>query len=175
MKTLEPTPVKYFIGILYSDTDLLDQALEQCQARLGELSTRSDPFLFDCTHYYDEEMGTPIHRLFVALDALDDPGKLARFKNICHEIEEDLAADGKRKVNLDIGYLDLHKVILASAKYNGQKIYIGEGIYADPTYVFESGQFHAVENTFPDFKNGQYDSVFLSLRDCYKTQLKTTR
>ncbi len=168
MKASEPTPVKYFIGALYSDKTILERAFELCRTQLGDLGHKSEPFLFDCTHYYDPEMGTPIHRLFV-----ESQGELAKLKNRCNAIEDELALNGKRKVNLDIGYLDLHKVILASAKYNGQKIYIGEGIYADPTLVYESGSFHAVDNTFPDFKDGRYDEVFVVLRNFYKSQLKS--
>ena len=173
MKAHEPTPVKYFIGALYSDETLLERGFDLCQAKLGALGIRSDAFLFDCTHYYDEEMGTPIHRMFVEIDALISPGELGRLKNRCNEIEDQLALGAKRKVNLDIGYLDLHKVILASAKYNGQKIYISDGIYADPTLIYETGSFHPLDNTFPDFKDGRYDEVFVQLRKTYKNQLKS--
>ncbi len=93
-------------------------------------------------------------------------------KILCNEIEEQLLVNGKRKINLDIGYLDFHKMVLASAKYNSQKIYLKHGIYADLTLTFESGQFCPVENTFPDFKSGQYNEVLLSFRNIYKSQLK---
>lgn len=76
-------------------------------------------------------------------------------------------------VNLDVGYLDFHKLVLASAKYNGQKIYLDQGIYADPTLYFEGGQFHAFENTFPDFKSNTYHEVFLKIRNTYKAQIKS--
>ena len=175
MRADQPTPVKYFIGALFSDKELLEQAFEQCVGEIGELGFRSQEFLFNCTDYYDTEMGGPIQRMFIGIQQIQSPGELARFKNICNTIEDNLRVAGKRKVNLDIGYLDLHKVILASAKYNGQKIYLGDGIYADPTLVFESGAFQPLANTFPDFKDGQYNKVFATLRNCYKSQLKTAR
>ncbi|MCF7825292.1 MAG: DUF4416 family protein [Candidatus Marinimicrobia bacterium] len=173
MKTVEPQKVKYFIGALFSNADVLEKALGLCQAEIGNIDFHSENFPFELTHYYDEEMGGPIFRSFFSFETLRSPGDLAKLKVLCNRIEDQLSIEGNRKVNLDMGYLDFHKVILASAKYNGQKIYLDQGIYADPTLFFESGQFHAFENTFPDFKSNTYDEVFLEIRNIYKNQLKS--
>jgi hypothetical protein len=85
-----------------------------------------------------------------------------------NEIEDLVAVKGKRKVNLDPGYMDFNKVILASAKYNGQKIYLDLGIYADPTLSFEKGNFNPYPYSFPDFKTGEYNETFLQIRALYK-------
>jgi len=172
MKAERPQPVKYFIGALYSDAQLLERAIAICWEQIGAIDSMGDPFPFTATHYYDEEMGGPIHRKFFSFDALMDPGELGRLKNLCNDIEDDLSVDGRRRVNLDLGYLDLHKLILASAKYNGQKIYVSEGIYADPTLIYESGSFQPVENTFPDFKSGDYNPVLIEYRERLKRQLR---
>ncbi|MEA3286073.1 MAG: DUF4416 family protein [Candidatus Marinimicrobia bacterium] len=173
MKTEAPQPVKYFIGALFSDRKLLDQAEQLCLEKIGRIDEHSQPFPFDVTDYYNAEMGTPIYRLFFSFESLMSPGRLSDLKIICNAIEAQLLQEGSRKVNLDIGYLDFHKMILASAKYNGHKIYLDQGIYADPTLIFENGQFHTVENTFPDFKSGQYDAVFVGFREVYKAQIRT--
>ncbi|NQV42680.1 MAG: DUF4416 family protein [Candidatus Marinimicrobia bacterium] len=173
MKTTEPQPVKYFIGALYSDVYLLRQGISLCEQRIGEIDLISEAFPFEVTSYYDDEMGKTISRIIYSFDALLSPGELPRLKVLCNQIEAELMAGGSRKVNLDIGYLDLHKLVLASAKYNGQKIYLEQGVYADPTLYFEKGQFHAFENTFPDFKSNTYHEVFLIMRKTYKAQLKT--
>lgn len=172
MKTEQPQPVKYFIGALYSDAELLERAIAICWEQIASVDSMGEPFPFEDTHYYDNEMGGPIYRKFFSFDPLMDPGELAHLKNLCNEIENELSVEGLRKVNLDIGYLDLHKIILASAKYNGQKIYIGEGIYADPTLIFENGDFHPLENTFPDFKSGDYNPVLVEYRERLKQQLR---
>ena len=172
MKAEQPQPVKYFVGALYSDQKLLDQATQLCIEKMGEIDHFSQPFPFDVTSYYNEEMGTPIFRIFFSLNELRSPGDLALLKLKCNELESRLSVDGSRKVNLDIGYLDFHKMVLASAKYNGQKIYLDHGIYADPTLIFESGKFSALENTFPDFRSGVYNTFFNTLRQSYKTQIR---
>lgn len=173
MKIVEPQEVKYFIGALFSNAELLSKALKQCEDQIGKIDLRSVDFPFDCTSYYDAEMGEPIFRTFISFEQPRNPGDLAELKVLCNQIEENLALQGKRKVNLDVGYLDFHKLVLASAKYNGQKIYLDRGIYADPTLYFENGQFHPFENTFPDFKSKQYLDVFTKIRQIYKSQLRS--
>jgi len=77
-----------------------------------------------------------------------------------------------RKVNLDPGYLDYDKFVLASAKYNGQKIYLDCGIWADLTLHYEKGKFDPYPWSFPDFKSRMYDGAFLEMRRLYKDRRK---
>ncbi len=66
--------------------------------------------------------------------------------------------------------MDYHKIVLASAKFGGQKIYIGKGIYADMTLWYEKGHYKSFPWTFLDFKDGLYEKVFLRIREIYKGQ-----
>ncbi len=174
MKPTDPQPVKLFIAALFSDDQLLEQALEACQQAFGATDYRSERFLFDITDYYEPEMGAPIYRQFVSFRQLVSPGKLADFKIRTNTIEDALTENNNRKVNLDTGYMDYHKVVLASAKYNGQKIYLDHGIYADPTLYYRKGTFHPYDWSFPDFKSSdQYYESLLAIRYRYKEQLKS--
>jgi len=38
-----------------------------------------------------------------------NPARLAEIKLICNDLEDQIAVDGKRKVNLDPGYMDYDK------------------------------------------------------------------
>lgn len=172
MQAVEPDYVKFFIGALYSDESRLEQAKKFCVQRMGPIELESKAFAFTATHYYDAEMGPPIYRQFFSFEGLRDPGDLPELKVVCNQIEAQLSLVGKRKVNLDIGYLDLHKMILASAKYNGQKVYLDQGIYADVTLIYEAGGFHPTQNTFPDFKSGEYLPVFREFREHLKADLR---
>jgi hypothetical protein len=163
-----PDPVKLFVGALFSDEDFFEQAVELLVREYGPVDYRSEPIPFDVTDYYQDEMGGPIQRIFLSFQELIDPGRLAEIKIKTNQIENQLAVEGRRKVNLDCGYMDVCKVVLASAKYNGQKIYMGQGIYADPTLHYEKGHFVPYPWSFPDFKTGQYEKIFLKIRDLYK-------
>lgn len=169
MQPTTPDPVKLFIGALFSDETLLEDALALCKELFGSIDFRSDRFLFDVTDYYEQEMGSPIFRQFFSFASLVNPGELAEYKIRTNLIEEQLAVKNSRKVNIDTGYMDYHKVVLASAKYNGQKIYLDQGIYADPTLYYRKGHFHPFDWAFPDFKDiDRYYQSFLRIRELYK-------
>ena len=174
MKPQEPGDVKLFMGILYSDTVVLTKSLVVLQEHYGEIDYRSQSFEFAITDYYVHEMGEPIFRLFISFERLIHPKTISRIKIETNDIEVKLALDGNRKVNLDPGYMDYDKVVLASAKYNGQKIYLDDGIWADLTLYFEKGRFHPYPWSFPDFKKGIYEDVFLEIRRRLKKQRKTS-
>jgi hypothetical protein len=175
MKPLRPDPVKLFIGILYSDDEILRKSKDLLQEKYGPIDYESEFFEFTLTDYYVPEMGTPIYRMFVSHGPLIQPDEIARIKLETNEIEDMLALEGKRKVNLDPGYMDTCKAVLASAKYNGPKVYLDHGIYADVTLYYEKGAFHSYPWSFPDFKAGQYNRPFLRIRELYKVQLKKER
>jgi len=172
MKPTEPTPVKLICGILYSDEGLLQEARKNLEERFGRIDYTSKVFPFDVTDYYVPEMGAPIHRLFYSFRNLINPKQLAQIKIDCNEIEDQLAVDRHRKVNIDPGYLDYDKFILASAKYNAHKVYLDLGIYADLTLTYRRGHFIPSQYCFPDFKNGIYEKEILFMRAKYKGQLR---
>jgi len=171
MRPEAPDPVKIFIGALYSDRTLLQEALKKCEEAFSPVDYSSEQFEFTVTDYYESEMGSPLFRQFFSFIDLGNPGKLAAWKVTTNQIEEAIAYNNKRKVNLDIGYMDYHKVVLASAKFNGQKVYLDHGIYADPTLYYRKGQFHPYDWSFPDFKSSdKYYNALLKIREIYKGQ-----
>ncbi|MDP8221694.1 MAG: DUF4416 family protein [Candidatus Stygibacter frigidus] len=172
MKPIDVQPVKLVIGFLYHEPKKYRKALELVQERWGISDYQSQEYFFDLTDYYEPEMGKPIFRSFNSYNTLISPGSLAEIKLATNQIEEELSESGKRRVNLDPGYLDYDKLVLASAKYNYQKIYLRDGIYVDITMFYRKGRYIAAEWAFPDFKQGIYESDFLQIRHLYKLQLK---
>ncbi|RLC52347.1 MAG: DUF4416 domain-containing protein [Candidatus Cloacimonadota bacterium] len=172
MKPTEPLPVKLFCGILFADENVLNKTLNILTQKFGKIDFQSKFFPFSITDYYNSEMGNDIRRMFCSFEELINPSLLAEIKLECNETEEKFTFDGKRKINLDPGYLDYNKVVLASAKYNAQKIYLKSGIYADITLFYEKGKFVPADWAFPDFKLGIYENAFLQIRSKYKLQLK---
>jgi hypothetical protein len=167
-----PLPVKLIVAALYSDENILLTARERLVQKFGLIDLISPLFDFEVTMYYVPEMGSPQRRLFYSFEKLIAPDELARAKLATNAIEDELAINGQRKVNLDPGYLDTDKFVLASAKYNGQKIYLADGIWADLTLHYEKGHFSAYPWSFPDFRSDEYEKTFLRIREVYKGQLK---
>jgi hypothetical protein len=165
-------PVKLVMGILFSDASLLAQAKEKLISQYGAIDFQSPVYPFEISDYYYPEMGQPISRIFYSHRELVLPNEISRIKIETNQIENDIAVANQRKVNLDPGYLDYDKFVLASAKYNGQKIYLDFGIFADLTLHFEKGDFLPFPWSFPDFKSGIYNPAFLTIRFKYKEQLR---
>jgi hypothetical protein len=191
MKPEEPGPVKLVIGILFSDGGLMERGLTLLSERYGSVDYRSPAFPFSQTEYYVPEMGSPIFRIFVSHERLIHPRELARVKIETNEMEDVLAIRPaqsqrpfapagaaapeviRRRVNLDPGYMDYDKFVLASAKYNGQKVYLDLGIWADLTLHYEKGKFDPYPWSFPDFKSRVYDGAFMEMRRLYKDRRKS--
>jgi len=172
MHPKEPNPVKLILGVLFTDAALSLQAKDLLTSRYGQIDYESPLFDFDISDYYYGEMGRPIFRQFYSFEPLIQPQTIARIKIETTQIEDMLAVANKRKVNLDPGYMDYDKFVLASAKYNGQKVYLDLGIWADLTLHYEKGHFDPFPWSFPDFKRDTYHAAFLRMREIYKHQLK---
>ena len=169
-----PLPVKLFVGVLTSIPGILPEAEVSLAALFGAVDSRSDQFPFDQTRYYDEEMGTPIRRCFLGFEKLIDPSEISRIKVKTNELEFVFAArcpQVQRPVNLDPGYLEQSKIVLASTKNFFHRILVSGGIYAEVTLHFEDGKWRVFPWTFPDYASGRYDEYFSSLRDRYRSQL----
>ncbi|HDR05119.1 MAG TPA: DUF4416 family protein [Candidatus Marinimicrobia bacterium] len=168
-------PVKLFCGIIQNNR-FCKREIEQLLVSVwGEIDQFSDLHLFDSTNYYENEMGKMLTRWFAGFYTLISPESLADIKALSNQLEEHFMANGQRCVNIDPGYLDLDKVVLASAKYGRQKIAVGKGIYADPVKHFYSKRFHSYDWSFPDFKSSLYDYFFIELRNQYRHQLRNQK
>ena len=75
-------------------------------------------------------MGAPLLRRLLSFEQLYSPTLIVGMKLTCNDIEVEMAVCGNRCINLDAGYLDHNKYLLASAKEAGQKVYLDNGIYA---------------------------------------------
>ena len=164
-------PVKLFAALLYCEKEPLERARAALVSKFGEEDFAGEPVAFDHTDFYEKEMGSPLLRIFVSYRKLVMPDELLAAKLEAARIEQELAASGaRRRVNIDPGLLDYQKVVLASFKFQGQKIYLGSGVWADLTLYYRKGGWSVFEWTFPDFKTGVYDRTLLEIRRIYKQQ-----
>jgi hypothetical protein len=169
-----PLPVKFFTGVLTSIPEILPKVEERLAELFGAVELRSLLFPFDLTQYYDRTMGTPIYRYFLSFAELMEPSAIAGIKIKTNEMEAAFADEYRnvqRPVNLDPGYLEQSKIVLASTKNFYHRILISQGIYAEVTLHFEKGEWRSFPWTFPDFKSDRYHSFFMLLRERYRNQL----
>jgi hypothetical protein len=164
---------KLIIGILYREKEALDACLASLDGEFGPRDYTGEPIDFTFTDYYNNELGTPITRLFVAYERLVMPDTLASIKSATNNLEDRAARDGRRLFNLDPGLLSLSRLILASTKPSSHRVALGHGIYAEIELMFEYGSFRPVEWTYADYRSPAYLALFRDIREVYRKNLAT--
>lgn len=166
-----PAPAKLVIGLFLNDKDLAPEVMDALQARFGPTDLLGPWFDFDYTDYYTKEMGTPLFRRMAAFATLIEQQALAGIKCQTNALEMRFAKDGKRRVNLDPGYLLLERFVLATGKNYTHRIYIGEGIYADLTLVYSKGAYRPLPWTYPDYAADEMRAFLARVRKQYAADL----
>ncbi len=171
----EPAPVKLICGMIASDASLFGEVAGTLTAAWGELDGESEAMAFDFTHYYDHEMGSPLYRKFLSFRRLVSRELLIEAKLATNDIERIFAArvggTPRRPVNLDPGYVDLSKLVLASMKDFSHRIYLGRGVFGEVTLMWRDG-WKPLAWTFPDYGSGRYYDFLTAARGRLKEQLK---
>ncbi len=164
-------PVKCFAALLLAEgvapRSVIDGGLSDI---LGETDFIGPPHPFDMTDYYEDEMGPALNRVIVSFTRLGEAPDLVDVKLEVDRLEEKFSGGAGRTVNIDPGYIDYFKAVLASFKEGPQKIYLGRGVYADPVLMFEDHEWRVLPWSFPDFKEKLYMEEFGAIRRIYKEQ-----
>ena len=170
------SPVKLFTGVLVSEGVLLNDVEQRLTSEFGTIDLRSPVLPFTFTDYYKHETGDNIRRVFFSFSRLIEGDELARIKLRTNILETEFAAGGatvKRPVNLDPGYLENAKVILASTKNFYHRMYLGNGVFGEVTMHFRNHAWEFFPWTYPDYQSAEYQEFFFELRKTYRSQLKT--
>jgi hypothetical protein len=171
-----PLPAKLLVGVLTSIPEILPAVERELSVLYGGIDSRSDRFPFNLTRYYDETMGQPIYRYFLGFENLIDPSAIADIKVATNGLESSFASEWTqvpRPVNLDPGYIEESKLVLASTKNFYHRILVARSIYAEVTLHFEKGAWQALPWTFPDYASESYHAYLMSLRKKYRKQLES--
>jgi hypothetical protein len=167
-----PRPVKLIVSAFAPGDALLAEAREALVAEWGPADWESELLPFDHTTYYRPEFGPYLVRRIWAFERLIDPGALATIKRRTNELERRWAVDGRRRVNLDPGYVSMAKLVLATTKNHGHRIYIGQGIYAEVTLQYRDGAYRPWPWSYPDYATPEYCHLFGTIRRQYAEQLR---
>jgi len=168
-----PGPVKPFAMVLYSSEDALAQALRMLGERWGVPDHVGAARPFDLTAYYENEMGPGLLRRAVSFERLAPSECLIERKVEAMEVEDALrGTGGGRRVNIDPGYVDLQKIVLASSKEGPWKVHLGRGVHADLIARVVKGKLEPSPAGFADFRSGAYEEDLIAIRRIYKGQLR---
>lgn len=168
----EPDPVKLVASLFSPQTDLVESVIEELAEMFGPVDFVSPQIPFDRTTYYAREMGWPLYRRFVSFENLVAAEQLPLLKLKTNQVEQRHLHEGRRRVNIDPGYLSPERLILATGKNYVHRVYLSAGIYADLTLLFQRGTFAALGWTYPDYRDPDTIQLFNGIRKTYMGQLK---
>jgi Domain of unknown function (DUF4416) len=163
---------KRVLAVLAPDPAPPGSLWEGLERVFGPIDYKGGFLPFDTTDYYREEFGPRLHRAFICFRGLESPEVLPKDKHAASRLEGEWAMDGKRRYNLDIGYMDTDKLVLASFKRGPCKMYLGDGVYGDLLLRYAKGRFEPFPWAFSDFQDGRYGKTLLTIREKLKSELR---
>ncbi|KUK66252.1 MAG: hypothetical protein XD85_0336, partial [Parcubacteria bacterium 34_609] len=127
-----PNPAKLIFSIISNQDKLFWETKKFLVDFFGEIDLESEYQVFNFTNYYRDEMGNQLKQKLITFERLILPDRLSQIKCDSNKWEFLLSIGNnsfakeeiKRRVNLDPGYLTLHKFILASTKNGPARIYL---------------------------------------------------
>lgn len=174
-RIINKKPVKLIIGLFFKEDSIFDKTKIILKRRFGLIDFESQILPFNHTNYYKKEFGANLKRKFISFRNLIPPEGLPKIKTTTNRIEKKLASGLSRTINIDPGYLDLSKLVLASTKDYGHRIYLNKGIYSEVTLFYQNKSFRSWEWTYPDYKSSEYIAIFNRIREIYANQIKNKK
>ena len=168
----KPDKVKLITSIFSNRKELFNRVISILQRDFGPLDFESGFLSFDKTDYYTDEMGKGLLRKFYSFKRLIEPDEIVDIKLYTNRIEDRFREEGRRKINIDPGYISLGKLVLATTKDQQHRIYLNKGIYAETTLRYKDGRFMDWEWTYPDYRTAEYRDIFNKIRDIYREQIR---
>lgn len=159
----EAAPAKLFMAVMHRNDFDPAPLLAELAARHGTVDFRCDPYQFGSS-YYEAEMGPGLVKFLVSFAPLVPQTRLAGVKRETNTLEESGADARGRVFNLDPGIITHYSVILATTKGYAHRVYLGEGIYAEPTLLFRRGSLDALPWSYPDYQTPAACDFFRAAR-----------
>ena len=162
-----PKPAKLVIGIITTELKIAENLVAELASQYGQIDLVSPWMHFNYTTYYEPEMGSPLFRRVFAFKPLISQGDLSAFKLATNQMEHQYSQKGQRRVNIDPGYMLRERFVLASGKNFSHRVYIGSGIYADLTLIYQKGSFQMLPWTYPDYGDDRMLNFLEQVRNKY--------
>jgi hypothetical protein len=167
-----PKPAKLVIGLFMKEKSLIVPVTTELIEKIGSIDMVSSWLPFNYTSYYEPEMGSPLFRRVLAFKSLVKQSALPEIKIITNKIEKKYSKNNKRLVNIDPGYMLHERFVLATGKNYTHRIYIGMGIFADLTLIYQKGSFRKLPWTYPDYAEKNMLTYLEMVRNKYVVDLK---
>ncbi|MBI5632060.1 MAG: DUF4416 family protein [Nitrospirae bacterium] len=159
-----PEKALLFLALLFADKEVIGSCLPIVREQFGDILIESPESAWSHSHYYDRELGTPVMRRFVFFSSLFDASTLPEIKLGTNRLEDAFSLNGRRRINIDPGYITSSKVVLASAKDYSHRLYLGRGIYGEVALYFQGNRFNPMPYTYQDYREPKGLAMFETAR-----------
>ncbi len=168
---------KLIVGVIFHDEEILNDAMKLLTEKFGEIEDVSEEFSFskEFSTYYDDEIGGEGRRRIYSFKNTVAPDKQAEIKEFTNEIETKFSIEGKRKINLDPGFINHGRLMLATTKKAGFRIPLKNGIYTELTLFYARGAWHKLPWTYRDYQSELVQSFITKVRSKYLLRRRETQ
>ena len=168
---------KLIIGVIYHDNEVLRKALEILTREYGEIDAASEEFSFskEFSTYYDDEIGGEGFRRIYSFKETVDPSMQADIKKRTNDIEAELSEGGLRKINLDPGFINHGRLLLATTKETGFRIPLKDGIYTELTLFWARGGWQKLPWTYRDYQSERVQKFITEVRRSYLAERRKNK
>ena len=160
---------KLIIGVIYHDKAVHDAAMKILSDEFGEVDLMSEEFSFsgEFSSYYDDELGGEGMRRIYSFKETVSPDRQADIKIRTNEIEALFSEGGKRKINLDPGFINHGRLMLATTKETGFRVPLKDGIYTELTLFYARGAWQKFPWSYRDYQSERVQEFLTRVRNIY--------
>ena len=168
---------KLIVGVIYNDPEIYDRAIKMLTDAFGPIEDESERFSFskEFSSYYDEEIGGEGMRVILSFRDTVEPDRQAEIKKATNEMERQLSRDGNRLINLDPGFINHGRLMLATTKEAGFRIPLSDGIYTELTLFWARGAWQKLPWSYRDYQSERVQSFITRVRAKYLSDRKMSR
>ena len=161
---------KLIVGVIYHEPEILEAAMARLVEAFGEVEDCSEEFSFssEFSTYYDDEIGGEGLRRIYSFRELVDPSRQADIKIRTNEIE----AMFNRRINIDPGFINHGRLMLATTKETGFRVPLAKGIYTELTLFWARGGWQKFPWTYRDYQSERVQKFITKVRKSYLTERK---
>ena len=170
-------PEKLIIGVIYNDIEVYERAISMLTDAFGPIDGESERFSFsrEFSDYYDGELGGEGMRVIFSFRDTVAPDRQAEIKTLTNEFERILSRDGKRLINLDPGFINHGRLMLATTKEAGFRIPLADGIYTELTLFWARGGWQKLPWSYRDYQSARVQKFLTEVRRKYLLERRRLR
>jgi hypothetical protein len=143
---------RLLFAIMYPDKEILDVCVDILEKEFGSIKLIGEEYVFNFTRYYEEEFGRNLKKQIFVFEKTIEKHDLVKIRSRTGEIEQQLAKEDKRVVNIDPGYISETELALATRKGRDFKEELGEGIFVHKVLEFKNKEIITFRHTFADYR-----------------------